>query len=274
MGHAFIRVEASDVNRRDGGRRTGTPEIDGAVQGCLEPGAVTYDDLMAYVDGDAPVRVIDHVRRCAACLADARARAREQQQLRTVLNRFDCPSAHTLGEYALSVLAPHEQRLVAAHAVDCPRCSDELQQLRSFLSVEPEPAPTVVERLRRVIATLVMAPRGAPAFAELRGSQNAAVAETLTYRAGDVTISFDVDADGLRDGTARWAVNGLITQSSGVAPPRGEIRLISLAGDVYASHADVLGNFLYESVHPGTYRLEVDLPDRMVVIEELRIGDG
>ena len=242
------------------------------VAGCREPGAVTKDDLMAFADGDAPANVIEHVRSCRACVVQARSLARDQRQLRIVLNRFECPSSHTLGEYALRVLAPHEQRLVGAHAVDCPRCSEELQTLRSFLTVEPEPTPTVAERLRRVIATLVMPQRGIPVFAELRGSETAAM--PLTYRAGDVTVSLSVDIDDPQAGSERWVVSGLITREGGVAPSSERIHLISSSGEARETGADTLGNFLYEAVQPGSYRLEVALTNQLVVIEELRIGGG
>jgi hypothetical protein len=238
--------------------------------GCTAPDAVTRNDLMAYVDGDVSSEVAGHIQSCSACRAEAHTLARSQQTLRAALDRFECPAPHTLGEYALSVLAPPEQRLVAAHIADCPRCSEEIQTLRSFLSAEPVQSPGVVERLRQVLATLVT-PVGVSAFAGLRGRDDA-LTEARIYRADALTFALVVQPDDPQDGIQRWALDGLITREDAGATRVAETRLVAANGTVRAARADELGNLVYEALPSGTYRLELDLPEQTVVIEELWIG--
>src|ERR1044071_4621628 len=70
------------------------------------------------------------------------------------LYRFDCPDAHTLGEYALEYLSPEQRTSVAAHAADCEHCQDELSTLRAFLATPTRMPESLSERVRRRLATL------------------------------------------------------------------------------------------------------------------------
>lgn len=94
------------------------------------------------------------------------------------------------------------------------------------------------------------------------------------YRAGNVTFSLVIQADDPRDGMERWTLDGLITPEEDGAVLGSETRLIARDGRVLTSRVDGLGNLLYESLPPDTYRLELDLPEHTVVIEDLRIGGG
>jgi hypothetical protein len=194
---------------------------------------------------------------------------RLEQQLRRALYRFDCPAPQLLGEYALALLDPSEHRRVAAHVMDCPRCAEELQTLRTFLTVEPEPSPSVLDRLRRVIATLVTPPRGEAVFAELRGTVSAVA--PLIFRAEDVTITVSTQPDELLGGIRHWALHGLMVRDSGPLLA-ARTRLIAQDGAVHAADLDDLGNFFYEGLTPGTYQLEVALSEHVVVVQDLRIG--
>jgi hypothetical protein len=73
--------------------------------------------------------------------------------LRRGLYRFDCPDAHTLGEYQLDLLEPENRRRVAAHEAECDACGVELRALRSYLALPTErcelpSALVVVKELR------------------------------------------------------------------------------------------------------------------------------
>jgi hypothetical protein len=240
-----------------------------SVAGCLRPGVVLRSDLMAYADGDAPPHAAEHIRRCPACAEESRALATAERQLRRALNRFECPAPQLLGEYALALLAPAELQRLAAHIADCPRCAEELQTLRSFLTVEPEPSPSALDRLRRVIATLVTPARGAAVFAELRGTESAVA--PLIYRTEDMTITLSVQPDELLGGIRHWALHGLMVRDSGPLLA-AQTRLIAPDGTLHEADLDDLGNFFYEGLPAGTYQLEVALSEHVVVVQELRIG--
>ena len=90
---------------------------------------------MAYGDGEARASVVAHIDGCSTCTAQVGSYAHIQVELRRALYRFDCPDAHTLGEFQLDLLEPEHRRSIATHATDCDACSAELQLLRSYLAM-------------------------------------------------------------------------------------------------------------------------------------------
>src|SRR5512141_3070774 len=101
---------------------------------CSSPEAVTPEDIVAYVDGDAPPRVVEHIRSCPSCRAEARQYAQVQGRLHQALHRFDCPTPLALGEYNLGLVSAEDRTHIAAHVLECPACADELRALRAFLA--------------------------------------------------------------------------------------------------------------------------------------------
>jgi hypothetical protein len=198
---------------------------------------------------------------------------RFQSRLSGALYRFDCPPPHTLGEYDLGMVSPEARSTIAAHVRTCVRCTDELAQLRGFLATELMPAGVasgaagVIERLRRVLATLVPAP--SPALAGLRGAGDAAA---WTYRAEGLTISL-VLTTGANGRRGRPSLAGLVL-GDGVAelPTDALATLVDAAGTSRTTEIDDLGNFTFDDVDTDVYRLEVLLGDRVVVVEGLHVG--
>jgi hypothetical protein len=241
---------------------------------CTCPGAVTPEDLVAYVDGDASGDVMDHIRECAVCAAEARQYARAQRRMGRSLFRFDCPPPQILGEYHLAMVPPEDRQAIAAHVVDCPRCADELATLRAFMVtdvVEPMSAPGLGERLRRVVATL-LAPSTGPAYAGLRGSTDERV---RTYLAGDVAITISFAPQPRR---RLGTVVGLVThQGTSAGSPIGRDVILEEAvpqaatGSTRHAQIDDLGNFTFDDVAFGTYRLIVRLADE-IVVEDFPVG--
>ncbi|HEX8966773.1 MAG TPA: hypothetical protein VF937_02765 [Chloroflexota bacterium] len=185
-----------------------------------------------------------------------------ERELRYSLYRFDCPDAHTLGEYQLDMLDESRRVRVAAHAASCDECRAELHTLRAFLAAPLEMPASLPERARRLVATLLR-PRPGLAFGGLRG---AADTSTRVFEAGDVTLT-------IGPGPASGSLYGLVV-AAGSAPEvleGREARLISGDRAPVTSRVDDLGNFEFADVRPGAYVLEVDVPDGVVVIEELRV---
>ncbi len=185
-----------------------------------------------------------------------------ERELRRTLYRFDCPDAHTLGEYHLDLLEEQDRVQVAGHAAECDECRTELQTLRSFLA-SPIGAPeSMVDRARRVVATLFV-PAPGRAHAALRGAADSA---TRVFEAGDVTVT-------VGPGQVRGSLFGLVV----AVADRPEsldgrvVRLVPREGLPLAATLDDLGNFEVVGLEPGLYALEIDLPDGIVVVEELRV---
>lgn len=228
-------------------------------------GAVTGAELVAHIDGDAP----ELARRIAddpASAETASEYARLQRGLRRALYRFDCPASHALGEYALRLSAAAESARIAAHLRDCLRCADEFRQIGEFMAADnPAPAPQPGERLRRLVATLLPRPGAAGAFA-LRGGPDPA---PRTYEAEGLTITLDLAAE--RQGSV--TLTGLLTpDGEGGVVVAAAVVLIAANGTRRDTTADEWGNFAFETVAPGDYRLEIALGDGVVTIDNLPIG--
>ena len=184
--------------------------------------------------------------------------------LQRSLYRFDCPDAHTLGEYQLDLLEPEQRTRVAAHAVDCDECRVELQTLRSYLAT-PTPMPeSTFAKVRRVVATLFSPAAGdVLAYGGLRGTVES---DTRVFSVDDVTIT-------VGPGQSSGTLLGLVMVDD--APPETlagrEVRLVPTAGSVTRGRLDDLGNFEIENITPGAYVLEVDLPGSLVIVEELHV---
>ena len=235
---------------------------------CIDPGVATPEDLLAYVDGDAPPTIVEHVRACPACAAVAAGYAATQRRLRGYLHRFDCPSPQELCDYDLGLLPPAERTKIAAHVVVCPHCAGELGTLRDFLASEPaELTRPAAGPLRRVVATL-LAPAPDAAYAGLRGADDATA---QTYQTGGVTIALDTQFDRRR---GRGALTGLLWQEDPAAADLAGAAATLLAPDgaTRTTALDDVGNFAFDDLAPGRYQVEVTLGDQLVTIPELRIG--
>jgi hypothetical protein len=185
--------------------------------------------------------------------------------LQRSLYRFDCPDAHTLGEYQLDVLEPEQRTRVAAHAVECDECRTELQTLRSFLAMPTTVPESTFEKVRRVVATLFSPPLTGEvlAYGGLRGT---AESDTRVFSVDDVTIT-------IGPGQSSGSVLGLVMVGDVPAETLAgrEVRLVPTSGAPTRGTLDDLGNFEIEGLSPGAYVLEVDLPGSLVIVEELRV---
>jgi len=165
---------------------------------CVSPPELDDRQLLTYVDGEADRNVATHLEQCPYCLGKARQLARLQKRLTRRLYRLTCPSPAELGEYHLGMLDAAQGATIAQHLQECPHCTREVAQLRSYLS---ELAPTVefspLERVRVQIARRVNGAWGgkdsegtalAPAFAGIRGDSRG----PITLEADGILIVLDV----------------------------------------------------------------------------------
>jgi len=180
-----------------------------------------------------------------------------ERELRSSLYRFDCPDAHTLGEYQIGVLDPQESMRIGGHAAQCDECQADLRLLRQFLAEPIEVPETLGERARRIVATLF---RPAPglAYSGVRGAPDSA---TQVYQAGNVTITLSDSLMGLVvfPGHSAHELEGR------------SVKLIPGEGAPIVTEIDDLGNFEVNA-KPGVYELEIDMPEGVIVIERLQVG--
>jgi hypothetical protein len=233
---------------------------------CINPGAIAPEAYIAYLDNEASPDLARHIAACPACAAIAAEYAATQRRLRQRLWRVTCPAPQELGEYELQLLAPAARTRIAAHIVACPRCEEEVRQLRNFMASENAEHIRPVERLRRIVATL-LAPPAPAAYAGLRGAR---AGGPLTYQAAGLTVTLDLEP-APRDGGVN--VTGLLWQDdAGAETLTGQTAALVAADDtVRSTPVDEFGNFSFDAVAIGAYRLEVVVGDRLVTIEGLRI---
>src|SRR6266542_2965770 len=149
--------------------------------------------------------------------SDPEETQRFEDWLRRSLYRFDCPDAHTLGEYALDLLEPDYRTSIAAHATGCDDCRAELAELRAYLAVPTPIAESFAEHARRVVATLFTPPADL-AYSRLRGT---ATGYAQIFEVDNVTVS-------VGPGTGSGTIVGLVFIAD-VSPERlvgGEVRLV------------------------------------------------
>jgi anti-sigma factor RsiW len=105
---------------------------------CIAPDEITDEQLIAYIDGEADSATREHVCRCPYCAKRAHDYDLDQQALRALLYRADCPDAQTLGEYYLGVglLSPADRAVIEAHLQECSLCAGDLAKLKRFLEEE------------------------------------------------------------------------------------------------------------------------------------------
>ncbi len=274
---------------------------------CSEPGAIRDEEILAHLAGEK-VRpfVVQHVATCQSCAAQMAAYQRMELTLTSKLYRWDCPPSQVLGEYQLGMLSRELTAAVNNHLSMCVLCAAEVATLTDFLAHDPmltervtipsvsvqsssprnnhrsgQGVKSLVDRLReqsnagarRIIAALVP-PQPRIAFQR----DLAQVAQwPRSYSAEDVNISIQVERGTnrrdpiqligfvTRNGESLEALQGtqvLLSAQDGPSPS---------AAIQYIQAIDELGNFVFASIAPATYALELQFPESTIVIDQLPI---
>ncbi len=236
-----------------------------ATARCIDPAALSEDDIDRFVHGEAGEHVAGHVGRCPVCGDEARDYGALSRVLRAGLFRATCPDSLVLGEYALDLLPPAERQAAAAHMVECPRCLVELRSLTTALSEDDEPiaAPGVLGVVRRLAATLL--PRTSGLALGLRGGES----DAQTYSVQGI-VQLTVNVQRAAPGAASSVISGLV--QPGALDCEG-VPVALFSGDdlLYTEAVDDLGNFAFADVPSGLYRIEINVPATIVVIDPLRV---
>ena len=274
---------------------------------CTKPGAIRDEELLAYLAGEN-VRpfVVQHLAECQHCSSQMAAYQRVELALTSKLYRWDCPPSQVLGEYQLGLLSKELTAAVKNHLAMCVLCATEVVTLTEFLAHDPllterAPVPSVsvqtssphnnhrsgqgakgvLDRLsdrsragvRRIVATL-LPPQ--PRFAYQREISQATL-WPRRYSAEDLSISIQVE----RGTSHRDALQliGLVTRKGEALDVlQGTPVLLSAQdagksfdGTQYMQSIDELGNFIFSSIAPATYTLELQFSESTVVIDQLPV---
>ncbi len=270
---------------------------------CSEPGALRDEELVAYLAGET-VRpaVVEHLAHCQHCSLQVATYRRVELELISKLYRWDCPPNQVLGEYQLGMLSQAQAGAVKKHLKGCMLCTAEVATLTNFLANEPVQAqalpvaekvvavPSIttnnhharrtLEQLReqslagaRRIAAILVPQQPRLAYQRNAGSQSALWPRR--YAAEDVTISVQVERDPVRKETLQLI--GFVSQKgTTVGTLQGNAVQLSTPEEsgktVYTQTIDELGNFVFSSLVPSSYTLELQLPAGIVVIDQLSLA--
>jgi len=267
---------------------------------CSEPGAIRNEELIAYLLGEeVRADVVQHLASCQCCATELEAYRRMEYKLIGKLYRWNCPSSQKLGEYQLELLSSEQAAAITSHLRTCMLCAAEIVALSAFLTDDPmlvESAPMtrkgaslqssshnhqspvqdarqVVKHLcdsaeaglRRIVATFLSSSHMAY---QMRGD---ASLWPRRYIAEDVSISLHIEQSAGRKASLQLV--GLVSQKGVLleALQGTPVLLSSSENAVYTQQVDDLGNFVFSSIVPTIYTLEVQFPERVVVIDQLSV---
>jgi hypothetical protein len=134
----------------------------------------------------------------------------------------------------------------------------------------PPQAPTLISRLRRVIAmALTPGPQYgmASAYGGMRGGARSG---QYAYRADNLELTLDVQRASRAD---RVVLVGMLLNEDGLSDGMEQVTA-SLLDDTHVISStllDELGNFVLEDIAPGDYSLSLRLPTIEVVVEALTL---
>ncbi len=274
---------------------------------CSEPGAIRDEEILAYLAGEK-VRpfVVQHLATCQHCAGQMAAYRRIELTLTSKLYRWDCPPSQVLGEYQLGLLSKELTAAVKNHLGMCVLCAAEVVTLTDFLAHDPiitervtvpsvsvqtssprnnhrsgQGVKSLVDRLReqsdtgvrRIIAALVP-PQ--PRLAFQRDLAQVAL-WPRSYSAEDVNISIQVERGTNRRDSIQLI--GFVTRQGAPLEALQGTQVVLSAQDGptpsasihYTQTIDELGNFVFASIAPTTYVLELQFPGSTIVIDQLPV---
>jgi hypothetical protein len=269
---------------------------------CSEPGLLREEELLAYLAGERVRPVVEqHLTRCPRCSARLADFRRLELSLLSKLYRWDCPPNQVLGEYQLGLLGRESALAVEFHLRACVACSVELNTAREFLAGDPMLAEQSASTrmfavdsvqnnhhgplqeigaalgrvldgaggVRRIIATL-LPPQ--PRLAYQRNTAPPAL-WPRRYVAEDFHISLQVEREAGH--AASFQLVGFVTRKNATLQALQGIPVLlsSRDGAVSTQQVDELGNFIFSSLVPASYTLELQASDGMIVIEHIPVDE-
>jgi len=244
---------------------------------CTSPVKPNNRELLAYLDGEADSQVVDHIEQCAHCRDEVRRLSHFQDLLTTQLYRFTCPTPDELGDYHLNVLPPERITAVSMHLAKCPRCAQEITQLKNYLSALASTLESDrIERVKNRVNVLVarLADGGSEsglAWRSTLGTVGMAVRGAddgpSLYDADDVQIAVEVQDDAERPG--RKIILGLVigAEADGLTA-----HLWRVEQPIAIVPVDELGNFCFPNLPRGNYELVLSSSEAEIHIQGLEIG--
>jgi len=250
------------------------------MMSCSHMLAPDDEGLLAYVLGEQMLSESgrQHLEHCPTCQSRLNDYQRMHDLYRSQLYRVSCPDASQLTLYCTHALPEDEVLAIASHLRTCLLCNDEVREIRhemALFPLFPEPAATLLQQVRRVVATLVQ--QAQPALRELSGA-----VWPRYYQADDLNLSLHL----AHASTHQMMLLGIflasdeerldLLEGSGAELVQEEDASVTHRADPAARQATVvdrLGHFSFSPVRPGIYTLRILLPGRELVVEQIHIEE-
>jgi hypothetical protein len=230
---------------------------------CINPGEIAEGDLVAYLHGDATPDVAEHIVNCPFCAEQVEQLRVVDAQLLTAFYRDTCPEAEVLADFVLNRLPATEKLRVAAHVRNCARCSEVVASVRDLADEEP---PSLLERLRKMLALALIAQPIAPTAVAARGE-----GWQRRFEVEDFVITLSAQAGSLT-GRVRRRDAPTVTDYSGQAWLLDKTETTAQAKPV-EGRIDQFGRFQLAIQETGTYALLLEVGEQNVALEAVEL-DG
>jgi len=239
---------------------------------CVIPPKLDDGQLLAYIVGNAPAEVHQHLEQCPDCRSRLATLQGWQSWLMNNLYRTPCPSSLDLGEYKLQMLGEKQKAEIEQHLGWCPHCSRELQlfsaQEQAFVGDRPiSSLEQLTDRVRIVMARLrndLMGIRLETPQVEMAGIRGQETTKLLIYDADELEISLMLQAD-----AAQPSQSVLLGGVSGPNDLTFEVDLLEGTQLVSTTNVDSLGNFTLPILREGQYTLILHSDTREIYIDHL-----
>ncbi len=264
---------------------------------CSTPGVIRDEELLAFAAGEKVRPAVEaHLASCQHCSTWVAEFRGLERSLIQKLYRWECPPNQILGEYQMGLLNSDKEKAVQSHLKKCVLCAAEVATFIEFMANDPmlvervavqpssqnnhvgikQQAKRTLEELRersatqarRIVATFV-SPQ--PRLAIQRNKVVGTAVWPRRYTVEDFSISMQLERGTKR--TDALQLIGLVTRKgASLETLQGiPVSLTSQNSPVYTQVVDDLGNFVFSSISPATYSLELQLPDTTIVIEQLPV---
>jgi hypothetical protein len=225
---------------------------------CFAPPALTDDELLAAIDGEADSSIYSHLDRCAFCSAQLADIRDMEAALDRVMYRADCPPAEQLADYTMRLLMTSDAELIDRHIERCALCREEVTLLRATIAPKDLPSAdphgeTIHARLKRLFQPLVGAqvrvllPSRPPAYSGIKGVRQ----RSREYESDAITVMLSVQKT-----ENQLKLNGSILDGERPGLWRGgyaEFAGVTRGQRVYAAAIDEDETLTLEGIAPGTY---------------------
>ncbi|MFZ4656043.1 MAG: anti-sigma factor family protein [Caldilineaceae bacterium] len=242
-------------------------------------------EIEAYLDGEPMPHLAAFLTENPATLNHLQQEARRTARLQQSLYRFDCPPPETLQGYSLGDLTGARRRGFEEHLQQCPQCSAELAQLRTFVgeaavALTPTSLLATVQQnlhaqienaltgLRILIATLVT-PDG-PALAGVALRRERADDAPLLFLYEAETLDINIMAHRQSDG--QYHLQGQLFTVTPLRDATITLAAATATTPVIRTTLTDTTSFTVTDLPPDGYQLVVTLPDSAVVIPNLLLA--